>query len=104
MKIMMFGFGSGVSGSMFLLRARDSAQLDRLQARCKLEAILSDRICIDEAESARRKNSKKERYGKKNWMTEDSLDELQENTYYLIGVDDRWRRSYAVKSAQHAKL
>ena len=101
---MLFGYGSGVSATICMIRGRDPEQLERMKEKCNVENILAERILLDEAEVARRREEKKRRYGKNDWSTSDSISEIRENTYYLLNIDSRWRRSYSFKPSQSAKL
>lgn len=100
----MFGYGSGVSATICMMRGRDPVQLERMKEKCNLEDILAERILLDQAEVTRRREEKKRRYGKNNWSSTDSLSEIRENTYYLLHIDSQWRRYYSFKSSQSAKL
>jgi 3-hydroxy-3-methylglutaryl CoA synthase len=101
---MLFGYGTGVSATICMMRGRDPEQLERMKEKCNVENILNERILLDEAEVNRRLEEKKRRYGQNDWSTTDSLSEIRENTYYLLSIDSRWRRYYSFKPSQSAKL
>ena len=101
---MLFGYGSGISATICMMRGRYPEQLERMKEKCDVENILKDRILLDEAEATRRREEKKRRYGKSDWSSSDSLSEIRENTCYLLSIDSRWRRFYSFKPPQSAKL
>lgn len=97
----MFSYGSGLASSMFILRFTSSVtemrrNLDlhgRLLARIKVPVEVYDRIMDERVEM----------FHKKGYTLETNLEHLEEGAFYLVSVDDKYRRTYARKiSPQNA--
>ncbi|GME30027.1 3-hydroxy-3-methylglutaryl coenzyme A synthase [Neofusicoccum parvum] len=94
-RIGLFSYGSGLASSLFSLQVvgdtgRMANILDlhrRLDARKGVAPETYDSMC----------KMRERAYQKKNYVPEGDIDELAAGTYYLKYVDEKFRRTYAVK-------
>jgi len=103
-RIMLFAYGSGLASSMFRLTVKPNAQatLAQIRANNPIQHLLDSRVKLTPEEYTRRMDKRDEDYNKCNWLPGDSLEELADGTYYLLKVDEKWRRTYAKKAAAPA--
>jgi hydroxymethylglutaryl-CoA synthase len=86
---------------MFRLTVKPNAQatLAQIRANNPIQRLLDSRTKLTPEEYTRRMDKRDEDYNKCNWQPGDSLEELAEDAYYLLKVDEKWRRTYAKKAA-----
>ena len=101
-KVAVFSYGSGLSSSLFTMCFQEGAGsvLEKIRAVNEVEPRLSRRVKLDPVEYTRRMNQREVDYLKKDYQTQDSIDELAHGTFYLTHVDDKWRRFYSRKQMQ----
>ena len=101
-KVAVFSYGSGLSSSLFTINFKEnsSSVLEKIRNVNEIEARLSRRIKLDPVEYTRRMSQREVDYLKKDYTTQDNIDELAPGSYYLTHVDDKWRRFYSRKSIQ----
>ncbi|OQD91505.1 hypothetical protein PENSOL_c052G09949 [Penicillium solitum] len=91
-RIGMFSYGSGLASTLFSLRVKGDTsgiaqqlQLhERLEARTAVSPEFYNDIC----------NLREKAYQQKNYTPVGSVDSLAPGTYYLVHVDEMFRRSY----------
>jgi hydroxymethylglutaryl-CoA synthase len=94
-RVGMFSYGSGLASSMFSFKIRGSIkemqkELDvhaRLDARRTVAPEVYDEMC----------NLREKAHLQKDFVPAGSTEHLFPGTYYLIGVDSMFRRSYEIK-------
>ncbi|KAJ5593409.1 hypothetical protein N7537_010313 [Penicillium hordei] len=91
-RIGMFSYGSGLASTLFSFRVKGDTsgiaqqlQLhERLEARTAVSPEFYNDMC----------NLREKAYQQKSYTPVGSIDSLAPNTYYLVHVDDMFRRSY----------
>ncbi|CAI7653810.1 unnamed protein product [Penicillium crustosum] len=91
-RIGMFSYGSGLASTLFSLRVKGDTsgiaqqlQLrERLEARTAVSPEFYNDIC----------NLREKAYQQKSYTPVGTIDDLAPNTYYLVHVDEMFRRSY----------
>jgi len=94
-RIGVFSYGSGLASSFFSIRVRGdvaemSSKLDvksRLANRRVVEPKMYDEMCL----------MREKAHLQKSYTPQGSTSHLFPGTYYLTGVDDMFRRTYAIK-------
>ncbi|KAB8200015.1 hydroxymethylglutaryl-coenzyme A synthase C terminal-domain-containing protein [Aspergillus parasiticus] len=94
-RVGMFSYGGGLASTMFSLQVKgditEMAQKirlrDRLDARAAVSPEFYDQMC----------QLREKAYQQKNYTPKGSVDSLAPGTYYLIHVDDIFRRKYELK-------
>ncbi|KAH8732221.1 hydroxymethylglutaryl-coenzyme A synthase C terminal-domain-containing protein [Phaeosphaeriaceae sp. PMI808] len=94
-RIALFSYGSGLASSMFSFKVRGSIeniakQLDipkRLESRRVVAPQVYDDMC----------NLREKAHLQKNYTPNGKTDGLFPGTYYLVNVDDMFRRTYEIK-------
>ncbi|KAK3203334.1 hypothetical protein GRF29_112g928624 [Pseudopithomyces chartarum] len=94
-RVALFSYGSGLASSMFTFKIKGSIadiqkKLDvknRLENRRVVAPEVYDEMC----------NLRERAHLKKNYKPEGKVDDLFPGTYYLTGIDDMFRRTYAIK-------
>ena len=101
-RVVMFAYGSGLASSMFRIHVRPDAGsfIEKTKLNNPLLNLLSSRLKLSPQEYTRRMDKREEDYQKNNWTPKDQLEELHEGTFYLVKVDQKWRRYYARKVAR----
>jgi hydroxymethylglutaryl-CoA synthase len=101
-RIMLFSYGSGLSSSLFTISVASNAGpvIGKILQNNPLEATLSARIKLNPVEYNRRMGKREQDYVRNNFQPEDPVEELREGTFYLVRVDNKWRRFYARKITQ----
>ena len=104
-RIMLFSYGSGLSSSLFTISIASNAGpvIGKILQNNPLEATLGARIKLNPVEYNRRMAKREQDYVRNNFQPEDPVEELRDGTFYLVRVDNKWRRFYARKITQ-AKL
>jgi len=92
---MMFSYGSGLASSMFSFRV--SANIDAIRSRLNIPERLQQRIKLPPELYEEIMDGRKSYFNKPNYSPIVNLDHLSEGTYYLTGVDAKYRRTYARK-------
>ncbi|KAE8345451.1 hypothetical protein BDV24DRAFT_178221 [Aspergillus arachidicola] len=94
-RVGMFSYGGGLASTMFSLQVKgditEMAQKirlrDRLDARAAVSPEFYDQVC----------QLREKAYQQKNYTPKGSVDSLAPGTYYLVHVDDLFRRKYELK-------
>lgn len=99
---MIFSYGSGLASSMFSITVSKNgaagSPLDVLQRNSQAHiTLLSQRFKITPDEFDRRMKEREDCYGKAGFVPKEDLSILFPGTYYLNGVDDKFRRTYSRK-------
>lgn len=94
-RIILFSYGSGLASSMFSLTVKGSTMhmsanlhvSDRLNARSKVEPAVYDKVMALRADT----------HNARNYVPVSDVGgaAMFEGTYYLVGIDDKFRRTYA---------
>ena len=105
-RIMMFAYGSGLASSMFTLSVKNTAEatLTKIRQNNPIRRLLDMRVKLTPEEYTRRMDKRESDYNRPNWQPEDPLEELGEDTFYLLKVDEKWRRTYALKTGPAPRL
>ncbi|KAJ5758817.1 hypothetical protein N7520_005973 [Penicillium odoratum] len=96
-RVGVFSYGGGLASTLFSFRVRgDTSGIaervglnERLESRTAVSAEFYDEVC----------NMREKAYQQKNYTPVGSVDSLAPNTYYLVHVDELFRRTYEKKSA-----
>ena len=93
----MFSYGSGYVSSMFRLYIRPDAQqaIQKIRDNNSINQVLNRRQKLTPEEYTRRMKKRETDYTAKDFSPSDPLHELNDGTYYLVRVDERYRRYYA---------
>ncbi|KAJ5314668.1 Major facilitator superfamily domain general substrate transporter [Penicillium atrosanguineum] len=94
-RVGVFSFGSGLASTLFSLRVVGdvsgiAAKIDlhaRLASRDRVSSEFYDEMC----------RAREQAYQQKNYTPTGSIEALASGTYYLSHVDEKFRRSYAVR-------
>ena len=113
-RIAMFSYGSGLASSMFSFRVRGSLEniVKKMDANSRLAArrVVAPQVYDDVSIASRliagshlanwlqMCNLREKAHLAKNFSPSGSVDTIQKGTYYLIGINDMFQRSYAIKS------
>lgn len=100
-RILIFSYGSGLAATAFSLIGRHvdgPFSLDRLQAGSDLAMRLAKRLARSPADFEEALNLAEARYGRSDYKPElPPIEDLETGTYYLDGVDSKYRRRYCRK-------
>ncbi len=100
----MFSYGSGLTTSMFLIECKQNYQM--LQDNVSFYKRLSERIKISPQQYESDMIKREQMFFKHSYfpevfiqilITQDSIQNLFEGTFYLTEVDKKWRRKYSLK-------
>jgi len=94
-RVGIFSYGSGLASSFFSFKVRGSTE--ELQKKVDLHSRLDSRRTVAPQVYDDMCNLRERAHLKKNYSPEGKADTLFPGTYYLTGIDDMFRRSYAVK-------
>ncbi|AET39633.1 hydroxymethylglutaryl-CoA synthase Ecym_4602 [Eremothecium cymbalariae DBVPG len=94
-RIGMFSYGSGLAASLF--SAKVVGDVKYITKVLDLDQKLNSRTTETPQEFERTIGLREQAHLKKPYTPKGSIDLLQPGTYYLTGVDDRFKRSYAIK-------
>jgi len=94
-RVGIFSYGSGLASSFFSLRIRGSTE--EMKTKVDLQARLDSRRVVAPEVYDEMCNLREHAHLKKNFKPAGKEETLYPNTYYLTGVDDMFRRSYAIK-------
>lgn len=101
-RILMYSYGSGISASIFSIVGRHVGgkfNLGSMQSKSDLAMRLARRMPKSAEEFEQAMQLAEQRYRAGGYKTEyPPLSELLPGTYYLVEVDTRYRRVYALKS------
>ncbi|KAH1749107.1 hypothetical protein KXX41_009380 [Aspergillus fumigatus] len=94
-RIGMFSYGSGLASTLFSFRVKgDTTEMarkiglqDRLSARTAVSPEFYDQMC----------KLREKAYQQRNYTPEGSVESLAPGTYFLVHVDDAYRRKYDMK-------
>jgi len=95
--VLMFSYGSGCAASMFVLRFnRDYRRIQRLS---DYRPRLARRVRISPSEYDQWMSLREASFGKANVVPKASIEHLEEGTYYLTRIDEKFIRYYAIKGS-----
>ena len=94
-KILMFSYGSGCAASMFVLKVNQGYR--RVQQISSFKQRLASRVKVSPAEYERWMEKRERSFGQANIVPEGSIDHLENGTYYLTRIDEKFIRYYAIK-------
>lgn len=92
---MLFSYGSGCASSIF--RVKVLGDYSEIQRNCQFAERLDSRRRVDPIEYTEIMNRRRQSYGAKDVKPKVNLDLLFEGTFYLTGIDSKFRRTYACK-------
>ena len=103
-RIMMFSYGSGLAATAFTLRLNKNQDDDKLKQMINvcsgIKEVLDARTCVSPENYSNMMLAREKAYNLKS-NPDDSVDDtLAEKTYYLCGVDDKFRRFYQRKETR----
>ncbi|KAF3911725.1 hypothetical protein AA313_de0205021 [Arthrobotrys entomopaga] len=94
-RVGMFSYGSGLASSLFSIRAREGTA--ELKEKLDFHTRLAARTIVDPKVYDETMLLREKAHQQKNFAPEGPTDPLQSKTYYLVKVDDMFRREYARK-------
>ncbi|KAI3652584.1 hypothetical protein MP228_002009 [Amoeboaphelidium protococcarum] len=104
-KIGLFSYGSGLASSMFSIRVRDdlpeqvAAQLAILSETVDLKNRLNSRLKKEPSDFVQSMKLREDVHNLKDYTPKSDPRQLFDGTFYLSAVDAKYRRSYALYSA-----
>ena len=91
----MFSYGSGLASSMFSFKVvRD---INDIRSKLNITERLQNRIKISAEDYEAIMDNRRNYFNKTNFTPQVNMERLSEGTYYLTGVDAKYRRNYARK-------
>jgi len=100
--ILMFSYGSGCAASMFVLRV--TAGYRRIQALSDFKPRLASRVRISAQEYDEWMTLREQSFGRANLTPKAGIEHLEQGTYYLTHIDEKYVRYYAIKGASGSAL
>lgn len=97
-RLMMFSYGSGLVSSLWTMRVQGS--VEHIRKNSDVINRLNSRSVATPEEYTAAMDIRREAFGKNNYTPVASTDNISPGNYYLKHIDDMWRRSYEIKSAQ----
>lgn len=97
-RLLMFSYGSGLVASMWSMRIRQSVAEIREQS--DVIKRLNSRVEVTPEQYSAAMDLRRDTFGKPDYTPVSPIDHLNPNTFYLKHVDELWRRSYDLTSAQ----
>ncbi|KAF2157217.1 hydroxymethylglutaryl-CoA synthase [Myriangium duriaei CBS 260.36] len=94
-RVGIFSYGSGLAASLFSLKVKGS--VEEIQKKLDLQARLDSRRVVEPAVYDEMCNLREHAHLKKNYTPSGEVETILNGTYYLTGIDDMFRRTYAVK-------
>ena len=94
-RVAMFSYGSGLASSMFSFRVRGS--IEPLRQKIDLHARLDARRTVAPEVYDEMCHLRERAHLQKDYSPKGEVDTIVPRTYYLTGVDEMFRRSYAIK-------
>ncbi|KAK6501736.1 hypothetical protein TWF481_009563 [Arthrobotrys musiformis] len=94
-RVGMFSYGSGLASSLFSIRAREGTQ--ELKEKLNFHERLAARRIVDPSVYDETMLLREKAHQKKDFSPEGPIDTLESKAYYLVKVDDMFRREYARK-------
>jgi len=94
-RIGVFSYGSGLAASMFSLRLTGS--IEDMRTQINLHKRLDKRRTVAPEVYDEMCNLREHAHLKKGYRPEGDIETIVRGTYYLTGVDEKFRRSYEVK-------
>jgi hydroxymethylglutaryl-CoA synthase len=93
-RIVLFSYGSGLAASMFSLKVKGSVAA--IKKKLNIAQRLADRTVIEPAEYDQIMLLREKTHNVKSYTPSGpvSTDNLFPGTYYLVGIDEKFRRSY----------
>lgn len=98
-RILVFSYGSGLASSMYSLRVKGGADLETLVDRCAhIRKNLDSRTAVSPQQFSDILEQRQKSLHSAPYTSQRSTDELFAGTWYLAGIDEKHRRTYARKS------
>lgn len=94
-RISMFSYGSGLAASFYAVRI--AGDYSGVVAKTDLKGILERREAISPVDYEKDLELREKAHLKKDFKPSGSIDHLEPGTYYLVSIDDKFRREYAIK-------
>ncbi|KAK6341149.1 hypothetical protein TWF696_008236 [Orbilia brochopaga] len=94
-RVGMFSYGSGLASSLFSIRAREGTE--ELKEKLDFHQRLADRAVVDPSVYDSTMLLREKAHQQKEFTPSGSIDTIQSKAYYLVKVDDMFRREYARK-------
>nr|XP_026249381.1 hydroxymethylglutaryl-CoA synthase, cytoplasmic [Urocitellus parryii] len=99
-RIGVFSYGSGLAATLYSLKVTQDATpgsaLDKITASlCDLKSRLDSRTCVAPDVFAENMKLREDTHHLANYIPQCSIDSLFEGTWYLVRVDEKYRRTYA---------
>lgn len=94
-RVGIFSYGSGLASSMFSLKVKGSTT--EMQEKIDLHKRLEERKTVAPEVYDEMCNIRERAHLKKNRKPEGAVDTIAKGTYYLVNVDDMFRREYEIK-------
>ncbi|ANB11863.1 hydroxymethylglutaryl-CoA synthase [Sugiyamaella lignohabitans] len=95
-RVSLFSYGSGLASSFYSLVIK--GDIAPLVKNLEFKKLLDDRTTVTPTEYEAALALREKAHLQKSFKPTGSVDALREGTYYLTEVDDKFRRSYAVKN------
>ena len=104
-RIVFFSYGSGLASAMFSFQISDDVSsgspLDNLITSLKdIPERLAVRREVEPAEFEKTLTTREDTHSRRNYSPSCSEEDLFPGTYYLISVDEKFRRTYRRKPSQ----
>lgn len=111
-RFMVFSFGSGSMASMFSFKCSKATNgsltkrftIERMAKTLNLKSRLENRLKRTPEDFNLYMDLRSQFHGKTNVKPRQSIDSLFPGTYYLVSIDDKYRRSYARKDESPPKI
>lgn len=94
---MMFSYGSGCAATMFLAHVRPGYKASKLSKLAPFKERLAARTKVTAEAFDKLMDQRQATYGNKNYAPTGDISGLTAGTFYLTGVDEMYRRHYAIK-------
>lgn len=100
--ILLFSYGSGLCATM--LQAKVISNPLTSEQPIQLEKFFEGRIKFSAEDYSKIMKEKEIRYGNWKGKINTDLNMLSDHTFYLEEIDEKWRRFYKLKKAEHKML
>ncbi|KAF3938203.1 hypothetical protein ABW19_dt0203105 [Dactylella cylindrospora] len=94
-RVGLFSYGSGLAASLFSIRAREGTA--ELKEKLDFHQRLADRRVVEPSVYDETMLLREKAHQRKEFAPEGPIDTIVSKTYYLVKVDDMYRREYARK-------
>ncbi|KAK9504119.1 hypothetical protein O3M35_010525 [Rhynocoris fuscipes] len=97
-RIGLFSYGSGLASSMFSIKIRAGQKLNNLVSSLEyLNENLNKRLKVDPIEFSKLMEIREENHNNAPYIPVGNVDWLYPGTWYLVDIDDKFRRKYNIK-------